>query len=61
MTSTTYFPAGSMGRPSGPVVQSVQLVADGTPVVGLIPVTLGNLYMPSYGAGWIWSSIDQPS
>src|SRR6516162_2036071 len=29
-------------------------VVSGFPVVGLTPRELGNEYMPSIGAGWIW-------
>ena len=36
-------------------------VPDGRPVVGLRSMMLGNWYLPSYGAGAIWFSIDQPS
>ena len=77
MTSTTYLPAGSIGAParkasvvSGFAMQPQgsfgveagwQFVPAATPVVGFVAVTLGNLYMPSYGAGCTWFSIAQPS
>jgi len=42
-------------------MQAVQFVPAGLPVVGLMPVTLGNWYMPSYGAGWTWFQLCMPS
>src|SRR5882724_5814030 len=62
MTSTTYLPGGSIGVPSaGFGVQSVQFDVAGRPVVALTVATLGNLYMPSYGAGCTWFNMAQPS
>src|SRR6267154_3613378 len=76
MTSTTYLPAGSIGVPvrNGSVVSGFAMQPQGSatdfmwqfdsaamPVVGSVAVTLGNLYMPSYGAGCAWFSMDQPS
>ena len=41
--------------------QTVQLVPVVLPVVGLRPVTLGKMYMPSYGAGCTWFQLCMPS
>ena len=42
-------------------MQAVQLVAVGLPVAGSMAVTLGNWYMPSYGAGCSWFQLCMPS
>ena len=42
-------------------MQAVQFVPAALPVTGSVLVTLGNEYMPSYGAGCTWFSCDQPS
>src|SRR5882757_8748980 len=76
MTSTTYLPAASMGVPerNASVVSGLgtqpgcpgpadmwQFEVAAMPVVGSVVTMLGNLYMPSYGAGCTWFSIAQPS
>src|SRR3954451_11584972 len=64
ITSTTYLPGGNIGLPSSGfslVLQMEQFVPLGRPDTGSTAVTLGNRYIPSYGAGCIWLSIDQPS
>ena len=38
MTSTTYLPGGSIQVPSGILMQAVQFVPEGLPVVGSVPV-----------------------
>ncbi|VWC31934.1 hypothetical protein BCO37747_06904 [Burkholderia contaminans] len=62
MISTTYLPAGSIGVPSTGFfpTQIVQFDATGLPFAS-VAVTLGNLYIPSYGAGWIWLNACMPS
>jgi hypothetical protein len=42
-------------------MQPVQFVPFGLPVAGSMLVTLGNEYMPSYGAGWSCVQLCIPS